>query len=374
MTASLTGVGTAVVIGVAILCWSASGAGLRGLVPAATWDAFGTFVVFHLYVPFAFTYAHLGSIRQAKRALQEAERDGRLLPAMRARPATRRPMATARVSAVTSAGDDDACALNLGGSEAPMAVPASSRVLLRSGTRHCLRGIDHLTAVSRKSVPFRVARLPRWTRQMAAICASKPSIGLPAPSRLATRPAYALAATRSKRQDLLRGGTEHLIGRCGELVSTATQGQSDDAVADLGDGDGRGEHVDGGLAAKPREDPGCRRHARQLGHHVGVEDDHSANAAGPARWWRGPGPPSRHRRSHRTGRPERQTALPVVALTDGVGEDGPHLRLHGPTAASGPKTEPLPHAVVQVPDAHRSLRTSQSAGSASTSGAPRIAT
>lgn len=42
-------------------------------------------VTFGMYVPFAFTVADAGSIRQGKKALREAERDGRPLAATRAR-------------------------------------------------------------------------------------------------------------------------------------------------------------------------------------------------------------------------------------------------------------------------------------------------
>lgn len=75
----------ALTLGAALLGWWASGGGLQGVFPALVLGGFVAFVMFGLYVPFAFTMADAGSVRQAKKALHEAERDGRRLAAARAR-------------------------------------------------------------------------------------------------------------------------------------------------------------------------------------------------------------------------------------------------------------------------------------------------
>ena len=78
-------VSAALTAGAGWLGWWATGGGYAGLFPGLLLGGFVALVTFGLYVPFAFTMADAGSIRQAKKALHEAERDGRLLAALRAR-------------------------------------------------------------------------------------------------------------------------------------------------------------------------------------------------------------------------------------------------------------------------------------------------
>lgn len=70
--------------GASWLGWWASGGGYTGLLPAAMLGGFAGWSC-SAYVPFAFSIADAGSIRKAKRALQEAEAQGRVVAAMRAR-------------------------------------------------------------------------------------------------------------------------------------------------------------------------------------------------------------------------------------------------------------------------------------------------
>ncbi len=82
----LTTAVSAVLTGAAAwLGWWATGGGVVGLFPALLLGGFAAAVTFGLYVPFAFTVADAGSIREAKKALREAQRDGRPLSALRAR-------------------------------------------------------------------------------------------------------------------------------------------------------------------------------------------------------------------------------------------------------------------------------------------------
>ena len=67
------------------LGWWASGGGYAGLFPGMLLGGFAAWVAFGMYVPFAFIMADAGSIRQAKKALHEAERNGRFVAAFRAR-------------------------------------------------------------------------------------------------------------------------------------------------------------------------------------------------------------------------------------------------------------------------------------------------
>lgn len=67
------------------LGWWASGGGYAGLFPGMLLGGFAAWVGFGMYVPSAFIVADAGSIRQAKKALHEAERNGRFVAALRAR-------------------------------------------------------------------------------------------------------------------------------------------------------------------------------------------------------------------------------------------------------------------------------------------------
>ncbi len=78
-------VSAALTAGAGWLGWWASGGGYGGLFPAVLLGGFVGLVTFGLYVPVAFTIADAGSIRQAKRTLLEAERDGRSVATLRAR-------------------------------------------------------------------------------------------------------------------------------------------------------------------------------------------------------------------------------------------------------------------------------------------------
>lgn len=75
----------ALTAGATWLGWWATGGGYAGLFPASLLGGWVAFVTFGLYVPFAFTMADAGSIRQAKKALHEAERERRVVAALRAR-------------------------------------------------------------------------------------------------------------------------------------------------------------------------------------------------------------------------------------------------------------------------------------------------
>lgn len=78
-------VSAALTAGSVWLGWWATGGGYAGLFPGFLLGGFVAMVTFGLYVPFAFIMADAGSIRQAKQALHEAERDGRVVAALRAR-------------------------------------------------------------------------------------------------------------------------------------------------------------------------------------------------------------------------------------------------------------------------------------------------
>ena len=71
--------------GAAWLGWWATGGGYVGLFPGLLLGGLAAIVTFGLYVPFALTMADAGSIRQAKKALHEAERDRHVVAALRAR-------------------------------------------------------------------------------------------------------------------------------------------------------------------------------------------------------------------------------------------------------------------------------------------------
>ena len=75
----------ALTTGAAWLGWWASGGGYGGLFPAVLLGGFAGYVTFGMYVPAVFSIADAGSIRQAKKALHEAKREGRPIAATRAR-------------------------------------------------------------------------------------------------------------------------------------------------------------------------------------------------------------------------------------------------------------------------------------------------
>lgn len=81
----MVAVSTTLTLGAAWLGWWAGGQDALALIPAAGLGGFVALVMFGLYVPFAFTLADAGSIRQAKKALHDAEREGRRIAAARAR-------------------------------------------------------------------------------------------------------------------------------------------------------------------------------------------------------------------------------------------------------------------------------------------------
>lgn len=73
------------------------------------------------------------------------------------------------------------------GDRSPLRHDASTpRVTVASGAQLSCQGSSRSTPEFSKSLVFRVARAQSFVRQIAAICASKPSIGCPSRSRVST--------------------------------------------------------------------------------------------------------------------------------------------------------------------------------------------